>query len=135
MASFLLSSHLWPSAIKWGSLRMHIKIEESTSLQKSLFPKQCDAKWLLCNTCIRIRSLNITMYDIIQNNFTEIWAVIDYNVLRWVGHQGAKCSVTPLFFHIFIIKSLCCVFKLNRKASTCVVELWSVELALVFGNT
>ncbi len=39
----------------------------------------------------RYEILNIAMYDIIQNNFTEIWAVKDCNLLRvllWVNQEA-----------------------------------------------
>ena len=47
-------------------------------------------KWLLYDFSIKSYSmLNIAMYDIIQNNFTEIWAVKDCNfcVLLWANQE------------------------------------------------
>ena len=38
-------------------------------------------KRLLCDIPIKSYTiLNITMYDIIQNNFTQTWALKDYNL-------------------------------------------------------
>ena len=68
-------------------------------------------KLLLCDIPIKsCKMLNIAMYDVIQNNFTEIWAVKDYNlcVLIWANQEEYDCSITPLFFHIFIEKKSVC---------------------------
>ena len=62
-------------------------------------------KLLLCDIPVKIM-LNIAKYDIIQNNFTEIWALKDFNlcVLPWAKQEEDVPSTTPLFFHIVISK-------------------------------
>ena len=63
-------------------------------------------KLLFCNIPSKsYEMLNIPMHDIIQNNFTEIWAVKECNlcVLLWDN----KCSIILLSFHIFIGKGVC----------------------------
>ena len=64
-------------------------------------------KKLLCDIPTKsYEMLNIAMYNIIQNNFTEIWAVVDCQqfMCTSLGHRSCtKCSIT-LSFHIFIEK-------------------------------
>ena len=48
------------------------------------------------------------MYNIIQDNFTEIWAVRDIYVYFFLwANQKAKYFITALFFQIFIETSVC----------------------------
>ena len=66
------------------------KIEKSPSLQEALFSTHFDATILLCDIPIRsYEMMNITKYDVIQNNFTEICAVKGYNlcVFLWVNQE------------------------------------------------
>ena len=50
--------------------------------------------------------LNITMYNIIQNNITEIWAVKDCVKPLWAS-QGKNAPNHLLFFYIFMENSVC----------------------------
>ncbi len=51
--------------------------------------------------------LNMLMYDIIQNNFKDIWAVKDcISLLVWAS-QEAKSSITPVSFPLtFSLKKM-----------------------------
>ena len=93
MAVYVL--YLWPSTTKWGPLRGVSKFWIIIHCNKYYFLHILMQKWLLI------------IYDIIQSSFT--WRASlsykDYNffVFLWANEE-AKCSVTPLFFHISIEK-------------------------------
>ncbi len=98
--------HLWPSTTKCCSLRRVSKVRKVFHCNKHYFLHIWCKKWLLCDIPIKsYKMLNIPMY-IIQNNFTEIWAVKDCNlcVLNSMGQWRSKCFITPLSFYIFIEK-------------------------------
>ncbi len=84
-------NHLWPSATKWGSLRGVSKVRKVFCCNKHYFLHILMQKWLLCDIPIKsYKMLNITMYNIIQNNFTEKWAVKDFFVcvLLWANQEA-----------------------------------------------
>ena len=59
-----------------------VKIEKKVlHCNKHYFLHSLKQIWLLCDIPIKIYDvLNITKYDVIQNNFTEIWTVKDCNM-------------------------------------------------------
>ncbi len=65
-------------------------------------------QWLLSDFPIKSYGmLNIIVYDIIQNNFTEIWAVKRlYFMCTSMGQSRRKWSIISLFFQIFIEQSV-----------------------------
>ncbi len=74
----------------WGEYQ---KLRKVLHCNQTYFLHRLMQKWLLCDIPIKTyEMLDITMYDVIQNNFTEIWAVKDSNlcVLLYMGQSRRK---------------------------------------------
>ncbi len=87
---YILLHNMWPSATKWGSLRWVSKLRRVLYCKKPYFLHTLMQKWLLYDYLIKSYvMLNIAMYWIIQNNFTEILVVKDCNlcVILWANQE------------------------------------------------
>ncbi len=101
---FYTQTDLWPSTTKWNTLKAESQLRFITHCNKIVYTFWCKNDYSIFKS---YGMLNIAIYGIIQN-FTEIWAVKNCKfVCISMGQSRRKCSITPLFCHIFIAKSVC----------------------------
>ena len=87
------SNHMWPSATKWGSLRGVSKLRKVLHCNKHYFLHILMSKSMIS---FKITSQRFGLSKIVICDF----------VCTSMGQSSRKCSITRLFFHIFIEKSV-----------------------------